>query len=376
MKKLTVLLLALSLSIGMTRSAHAQASAVSSAASSPQAAQAASFWGLIAKIPACLKACKAKFCASCCGQMFDSMLMPITFLTGGCVRCCPIKPSDQDLNKPGAEGACAAVTLDTLDAKNRLEAVRCLASVDCNYWPEAEKGLIGFLRADKNECVRLYAAMALAEGCCCTKNTIEALTLTVSGSTKDGNPAEDSPRVKAIALQALNNCLARYQDPVPSRPPEAPAPPEAPSPEGIPSPPPAGGSAPGELTPAPTGPMASYPYTYTTHKPKALDPVMIDAMRVADVANQNPPATSTMVRTGERDLFNILKTAVKPAPVKSQVQTAKATASTSLKPPAPATALASAKPASSPEPKNADSKTKNRFLRNINRIAFTNQSTQ
>ena len=70
--------------------------------------------------------------------------------------------------------------------------------------------------------------MGLAHGCCCTQKVIEALMLTISGDTKDGNPVENSPRVRAAACLALKHCLACYQG-VPAAPTEAERP-EAPPP--------------------------------------------------------------------------------------------------------------------------------------------------
>src|SRR5262249_48040084 len=75
-------------------------------------------------------------------------------------------------------------------------------------WPEAGDALIVALRTDKNECVRWEAAMALGSGCCCKKETVEALNISASGSDKDGNPSENSERVKAAALFSLQKCLA------------------------------------------------------------------------------------------------------------------------------------------------------------------------
>src|SRR5262249_26195944 len=85
---------------------------------------------------------------------------------------------------------------------------------NCHYWQEAEAALIGSLRADRNECVRWEAAMALGRGCCCTKKTIKALMLSVSGGTEDGNFEEISERVKAAAEAALQPCLACYAETV------------------------------------------------------------------------------------------------------------------------------------------------------------------
>src|SRR5262249_35811506 len=88
--------------------------------------------------------------------------------------------------------------------------------VDCNYWPEAQDALINALRADRNVCVRLEAALVLNRGCCCTRPIIMALVLTVSGGTDDGNPAEDCERVKMAAFAALEHCLECYVEVVPA----------------------------------------------------------------------------------------------------------------------------------------------------------------
>ncbi|MFO0947228.1 MAG: hypothetical protein U1D30_15005 [Planctomycetota bacterium] len=259
------------------------ANSISSAQSSPAATQATTLWSLIAQIPAACAACKAKFCASCCGQLVNNMLMPLTMLSGGCIKCCPDLPNNNQLNQAGAAGACAQIEKDTIEAKQRVEAVQCLASVDCRYWPEAEQQLIASLRADKNECVRLAAAIVLGKGCCCTKNTIQALTMTVEGSDKDGNPPESSRRVRSAAATALQHCLACYQGPLaePNRP-ETPVPPETPAP--------ANPVPPAPATPAPSNPPASE-LTPTTTRPATL-PSSITSVTVAKpVEVMNGPST-------------------------------------------------------------------------------------
>src|SRR5262249_35354741 len=145
-------------------------------------------------------------------QLLNNSLNPARALSGGMIpNPCP-DYSAADLAKPptSAEGAAAAIKKDEAESKARRAAVRYLGTVDCNYWPEAKKALINSLRADKNECVRLEAAMALGHGCCCNRDTIRALTLTVTGSKEDGNPAEDCERVKAAAMAALEHCLSCY----------------------------------------------------------------------------------------------------------------------------------------------------------------------
>src|SRR5205823_14946141 len=125
------------------------------------------------------------------------------------VPCCPtFIPADLLMPPDGAEGAAARIKADEAGAKKRRAAVRYLGTVDCNYWPEAQEALINSLRADRNECVRLEAAWALGRGCCCTRKTLEALALTVSGSERDGNPIERSDRVRAAAQGSLDHCLS------------------------------------------------------------------------------------------------------------------------------------------------------------------------
>src|SRR5207237_2362732 len=123
--------------------------------------------------------------------------------------CPPAARDPADLAKPSDSpaGAAAKIKADEAAAKARREAVRYLGTVDCHYWPEAQDALINALRADRNECVRLEAAWVLGRGCCCTKKTIVALSITVAGSDRDGNPYEDSDRVKAAAAAALAHCL-------------------------------------------------------------------------------------------------------------------------------------------------------------------------
>src|SRR5262249_24673083 len=141
----------------------------------------------------------------------NNTMKPIGALSGGMLPpFCPVA-SPADLAKaaqPGnSEGAAAKIKAAEAEAKARRAAIRYLGTVDCNWWPEAEKALIVGLRADSNECVRLEAAWALNRGCCCTKATIAALTETVKG-TKELGPAENSERVKIAAMAALNHCLA------------------------------------------------------------------------------------------------------------------------------------------------------------------------
>jgi hypothetical protein len=121
-------------------------------------------------------------------------------------------PSLAELQAPGAVGAASQVKLDRANAEKRMEAVKYLGTVDCHYWPEAEDALIGALRGDRNECVRLTAAQVLLNGCCCTKKVIKALTEATNGTDCDGFPAEKSERVRAAAQTALEKCLTCFCD--------------------------------------------------------------------------------------------------------------------------------------------------------------------
>jgi hypothetical protein len=177
-------------------------------------------------------------CESQLGQLLNSSLAPVSAFTGGIIpQFCPpppgtpgAKPSAEDQAKGGAEGAAAKIQAEEANAKARRAAVRYLGTVDCHWFPEAAKALQDSLRTDKNECVRWEAAMALSTGCCCSKDTIKVLTICVNGGESDGNPAENSPRVKAAALLALEHCLARYCEPVKEEKKKAPDTPPPPPP--------------------------------------------------------------------------------------------------------------------------------------------------
>jgi hypothetical protein len=143
------------------------------------------------------------------GQLRSKIQTPLSKLTGGLIPPFPPQvPSLAQLQAPGPVGAAAKVKLDRQGAKDRIEAVQYLGKVDCHYWPEAEAALVGALRADRNEWVRLAAAETLGKGCCCTKKTITALSIAATCSDADGNPSEKSPRVVAAAQAALSRCLA------------------------------------------------------------------------------------------------------------------------------------------------------------------------
>ena len=138
----------------------------------------------------------------------------------------------------GAEATAGKIKASEADAKARVAAVEYLGTVDCSHWPEATKALQNALRADPNECVRLAAATALQTGCCCSKEIIDSLTVCVAGTGQDGNPPENSARVKAAAFASLQNCLMRV--PASPAPETTPAPidltPETSPPSAIPPP--------------------------------------------------------------------------------------------------------------------------------------------
>jgi hypothetical protein len=189
--------------------------AVPTATTAPAAAPAApsqNLWSFLCLTPQQKANCQAAFCNCSFGQLLSSSLAPAAALTGGMISptCDSNLPNAADLAKPSdsAQGAAARIKADEANAKARREAVRYLGTVSCHYWPEAEKAIILSLRGDRNECVRLEAAWALTRGCCCTARTVAALAITVSGSERDGFPAETSERVRAAAYGALDHCLA------------------------------------------------------------------------------------------------------------------------------------------------------------------------
>lgn len=189
------------------------------------AAPTRNLWSFLCLSPEQKAACKEAFCDSTFGQLMNNSLKPVSALTGGVLPgCCPpVRASD--LLKPAnsAEGAASQIKKDEAESKARRAAARYLGTVDCRYWPEAQEALIASLRADRNECVRLEAAYSLARGCCCSKETMTALILTVTGSREDGNPCEPSERVRTAAEFALKRCLDCYVEvkrvPTPPEPP-------------------------------------------------------------------------------------------------------------------------------------------------------------
>jgi hypothetical protein len=195
--------------------AAAGGGAAAAPGAAPAAAAGAAQPGFFQKCCDALDACRRKMCNAPCGQMLNSMTLPLSTMSGGIIPSfCPQMPSAQDLAKPGVAGAADNAKKDALEAKARRADVRYLGTLDCRYYPEAEVALIAALRADRIECVRMEAALAFANGCCCTKKVMEALEICVSGSDRDGNPGERSERVRDFAYIALNRCVSCYHESV------------------------------------------------------------------------------------------------------------------------------------------------------------------
>ncbi|HEY1860769.1 MAG TPA: hypothetical protein VGG61_10465, partial [Gemmataceae bacterium] len=179
---------ALALSAGMAPVAWAQVPATAAApavpgppVAAPAAAPVTTVWAKLGLSCDDLAKCKEKFCGSPLGQFVNNGMKPTAALTGGILgNCCPGIPTAAELAAPGAEGDAAKIKKDEIEAKKRAAAVRYLGTVDCHWWPDAEKGLINALRADRNECVRFEAALALSHGCCCTREVINRLIICVN----------------------------------------------------------------------------------------------------------------------------------------------------------------------------------------------------
>lgn len=202
------LILGLVSSLAFTSITLAQGVAVPAIPATPAAP--ANLWSFLCLTPEQKANCKNCFCNSALGKMVSSATAPMSAMTGGLIqnRCLKNSIENAIANKPptSSEGAAARIKKDEEEAKARREAIRFLGTVDCNYWPEATEALILGLRKDPNECVRFEAALSLRNGCCCNEKTIKALEMSVSGSDKDGAPAERSDRVRAAAADALARC--------------------------------------------------------------------------------------------------------------------------------------------------------------------------
>ncbi|MBM3979494.1 MAG: hypothetical protein FJ304_04275 [Planctomycetes bacterium] len=190
-------------------------------------------WSFFMKTPEQKAQCKANFCNSRIGLFVNNLLVPAGAATGGLLGpVCPPPgvggavggaPNPDDLKKPATspEGAAAKIKAEEAGAKAKVGAIEFLGTVNCRYYPEAEAGLIAGLRAEKNECVWIAAAKALATGCYSPK-VVKALLTCVNCSNKDGFPAEASELVRTYAYVALERCLRKCAEEEPDAPPEPP----------------------------------------------------------------------------------------------------------------------------------------------------------
>jgi hypothetical protein len=277
------------------------------------AAPPMTIWERLGLGKAQLAACKETFCNSALGQLFNNSLRGPGAFTGGILGpCCPTGPSLEDLKRSpdSAQGAAAQIQKSEAEARARRLAVRYLGTVDCNWYPEAKAGLIGALRGDPNECVRLEAAIALGRGCCCNKDTIKALTNVLSPRPKDGNPVENSERVKAAAYAALDHCLAR-QTPILENGNGGEKPPNGPEKPPEPIPPPE--KKPGEPTSAKSNPhVLDY---YQRDDKRTMAQVVEEARRVME-SNVASTQTLAVSHTSGHSVAELLVSAMStnPAP--------------------------------------------------------------
>lgn len=200
-----------------------------------------------------LASCRSKLGQTQLGSILGNTLKPVTLFSGGLIGgpkspgtsttppggpaaapgAAPAAPGSAGppISGPkGAQAASAKIQQYQADSKATIASIEYLATVDCHYWPEAEKALIDALRSNRVECVRLAAARAFEGGCCCSKRTIEALRIVVDGTEDDGNPSETSPRVRSTAFRALQRCLCSPAALTPGSAEEGPAPIEPPVP--------------------------------------------------------------------------------------------------------------------------------------------------
>ncbi len=267
------------------------------------ASAAAGSTGFCANLAACFQKCQAKFCASQFGQMLGSLGSgPVASVTGGFLpSICPppgTLPGGAAAGPPGsAASTAAAIQASEANAKARVAAIEYLGTVDCARWPEAQKALINGLRKDPNECVRFAAARALNSGCCCDKKVIDALRICVSGETTDGDPAENSCRVKAAAFSALQNCLMRVPEDLP--------------PETLPPAPEGGQPSLTPLPPAPEGRRTERPASANTHIATAYNPRPSGPISYEDRLKHK--TFSQTVDEARRTLFRVSQTPKPPA---------------------------------------------------------------
>lgn len=283
------------------------AAAAATAAPVAPAAPASNLWSFLCPTPEQKQACREKICQSQLGLLLNNTLAPVSFISGGILpRLCPGLPTAQELADQGPVGAAAKIKKMEAEAKARAAAVRYLGTVPCYYYPEAQDALVAALRKDPNECVRWEAAKALGNGCCCTRKTMAALAIVVSGSDKDGDPGEISERVKNAAEAALYHCLACYTEVAPA-PKKTEAKPEGGSrPEGVPAPKPE--PAPSGNTTAASGEfhiqLAAY-YKRVDSLPMAE--VVDGARRVlTETRNATSTPAASYMQPGSRGLWDIV----------------------------------------------------------------------
>jgi hypothetical protein len=276
-----------------------------------------SIWGFFGLSKANCAACRAQLCNSQIGMMMNSALGPVSAISGGMIpQFCPTTPSAADiaaLEKSGASPAVVAaakIKADEADAKARVAAVEYLGTVDCNYWPEAQKALLTALRKDRNECVRYAAARVLSNGCCCSKETIRLLTISVmgqgavgsSGLTDDKEPPETSERVRCAAMIALQTCVSNApperEAPLPKD--EGPFKPPVTRPEGP-------GTSPSTSLGNVDGDLARSAFLKTLAR-KPMSVVVNDARIALQVVGKQEPLLFT---TGNRSLMSAIARARK-----------------------------------------------------------------
>jgi hypothetical protein len=196
----------------------AAAGAVPPVAAPVAAAEPTTLWSFLGLSKKQKEQCRQKLCQSPCGQFLNKAFLPMSAFTGGIVPpLCNGLPTPEELADKGAVGTAAAIKAEEAQAKARKAAMKYLGTVDCSRFPDAQDALIKGLRGDTNECVRYEAALALGNGCCCTKATMEALSVAAACSDRDGFHRERSDRVRAAAVAALQRCLACYVDPNPPK---------------------------------------------------------------------------------------------------------------------------------------------------------------
>jgi hypothetical protein len=108
-----------------------------------------------------------------------------------------------------AEVTAARIKVEEAQIQARRAAVKYLGTMDCQYYPEIEFGLVFALRTDRAESVRYEAALALGYGQGLTLSMLDALNMTALGLDLDGNPAETSERVRIAARVSLYQCACR-----------------------------------------------------------------------------------------------------------------------------------------------------------------------